>query len=128
MRGCVAILLLSTGVPSMIKIAVAPVSTIACDTLLTTLLNLLCDGALNGFCAVAAMADRGTDVMDVAKVPACRGRIAEVVLDVIIVTSSSSVSGRLVFNWVGIGEITNARFFLSATCISAPTCQKPVGI
>ena len=31
-RGCVAILLLSTGVPSMTKIAVAPVSTIACDT------------------------------------------------------------------------------------------------
>ena len=48
--GFVAILLLSTGVPSMIKIAVAPVSMIACDNFC----RLSCLGAPNSARAVAA--------------------------------------------------------------------------
>ena len=49
--GFVAIRLFSTGVPSMIKIAVAPVSMIACDNFS----RLECPGAPNSARAVAAI-------------------------------------------------------------------------
>ncbi len=49
--GFVAIRLFSTGVPSMIKIAVAPVSMMACDNFC----RLLCPGAPNRARAVAAI-------------------------------------------------------------------------
>ncbi len=50
MSGFVAIRLFSTGVPSMMKIAVAPVSMMACDNFC----RLLCQGAPKRARAVAA--------------------------------------------------------------------------
>ncbi len=52
--GFVAIHLFSTGVPSMMKIAVAPVSIMACDNFC----RLLCPGAPKRFRAVAAIVCR----------------------------------------------------------------------
>ena len=54
--GFVAIRLFSTGVPSMIKIAVAPVSMMACDNFC----RLLCPGAPKRARAVAAIEIRCT--------------------------------------------------------------------
>ncbi len=54
MSGFVAIRLFSTGAPSMMKIAVAPVSIMACDNFC----RLLCPGAPKRFRAVAAIVCR----------------------------------------------------------------------
>ena len=63
-NGFVAICLLSAGVPSMIKIAVTPVSTIACKISC----RRLCPGAPNRVRAVAANVCCWTGRMDVALV------------------------------------------------------------
>ena len=80
----VAIRLLSTGVPSMMKMAVAPVSTIAC----VISCRRLCPGAPNRVHAVAANVCRWTGQMDVALELCTCVQAALVVLDAIIVMSS----------------------------------------
>ena len=122
-RGLVAIRLFSTGVPSMIKMAVAPVSIIAWDNFC----RHSCPGAPKRARAVAAIVCRGTYWLGLTLLLLCRDLTAVVVLDVIMVTSSSSTSSCVLLIWVGVGESTNVRFILSATCNSAPTCQNPAG-
>ena len=109
--GFIATRLLSTGVPSMMNIAVAPVSAMACDggivrgrTVSGTTFN-----AVGGECSMITL-------------------LEDVTFDVTIVASSSSTTVATFISWVGIGETINARFILSAThIISAPTCQKAAG-
>ena len=117
--GFVAIRLLSTGVPSMMKMAITPVSTIAC------VINCrrLCPGAPNRARAVAAIVCRWTFWMGVVSVFLPQLQSVVVVLDVILVISLSSTSFCILLIWVGVREISNAQFILSATCISAPICQ-----
>ncbi len=108
----------------MIKIAVAPVSTIACGIVGALLVSRRCSGAPDM-------------VRPVAAIPVCVSVLAgtgyvrrdRVVLDITIVMSSSfSVPGRILRVLVGIGVITNAQFILSATCfISAPNRHNPAG-
>ena len=63
-NGFVAIRFLSTGVPSKMKMAVTPVSTIACEISC----RRLCPGAPNRVHAVAANVCRWTGWMDVVVV------------------------------------------------------------
>ena len=86
--GFVAIRFFSAGVPSMMKMAVAPVSIIAC----VIFCKHLCPGALKRARAVAAIVRRGTDWLGLPFLFLCRDLTAVVVLDVIMVTSSSSTS------------------------------------
>ena len=86
--GLVAICLFSTGVPSMMKMAVAPVSIIAC----VIFCKHLCQGAPKNTHAVAAIVRRGTDWLGLKLLLLCRDLTAVVVLDVIMVTSSLSTS------------------------------------
>ena len=103
--GFVATLLLSTGVPSMMNIAVAPVSAMACDDAIVR-------------CRIFS----GTMFSAAGDMFVC------VTFDVTIVTSSLLNTVTTFNSWVGIGETINARFILSAThIISAPTCQKAAG-
>ena len=103
--GLVATRLLSTGVPSMMNIAVAPVSAMACD-----------DGIVRGRILSGTIFSADGDMF------VC------VTFDVTIVTSSSAATVDTLSSRVGIGETINARFNLSAThIISAPTCQKVAG-
>ena len=84
--GLVATRLLSTGVPSMMKIAVSPVSMIAC----VIFCRLSCPGAPKRLRAVAAIVFRGTVW---ARLPLLLLRQllnAFVVFDALIVMSSSS--------------------------------------
>ena len=122
-RGFVATRLLSTGVPSIMKIAVAPVSMIACDIFC----RLSCPGAPKRARAVAAIVCRGTDWLGLTLLLLRRVLTALVVLDAMIVMLSSSTSVCVLFVRVGVGESTNAQFTLSATYNSAPTCQNPAG-
>ena len=86
--GFVAIRLFSTGVPSMIKMAVAPVSIIACDIFC----RHSCPGAPKRTRAMAAIVCRGTVWLGLALLLLRRYLTAVVVLDVMTVTSSSSTS------------------------------------
>jgi hypothetical protein len=109
--GFVATLLLSTGVPSMMNIAVAPVSAMACD-----------GGIVRG--RIISGTKFSADGDDCSMIVLFKG----VTFDVTIVVSSSSTTVATFISWVGIGETINARFRLSAThIISAPTCQKAAG-
>jgi hypothetical protein len=121
--GFVATRLFSTGVPSMMKIAVAPVSMIACDIFC----RLSCPGAPKRARAVAAIVCRGTVWMGLTLFLLRRVLTAFVVLDALIVMLSLSTSICVLFVWLGVGESTNAQFTLSATYNSAPTCQNPAG-
>ena len=119
--GVVEIRLLSTGVPSMMKMAVAPVSTIACKISF----GRLCPGAPKRVRAVAANVCCWTGWLDVAVVFFTRVQASSVVFDIIIVMALLSTSAGVLLIWAGVREITNAQFTLSATYISAPPCQNP---
>ena len=87
--GFVAIcLFFSTGMPSMMKMAVAPVSIIVC----VIFCKHSCPGAPKRARAVAAIVRRGTDWLGLTLLLLCQDLTAVVVLDVIMVTSSSSTS------------------------------------
>ena len=86
--GFVANRMFSTGVPSMMKIAVAPVSMIACDNFC----RLSCPGAPKRARAVAAIVCRGPGWLCSTFLLLRRDATAVVVLDVMIVMSSSSTS------------------------------------
>ena len=116
MSGFFATRLFSTGVPSMMKIAVAPVSMIACDIFC----RLSCPGAPKRVSAVAAIVCRGTAWLGLTLLRLRWVLTALVVFEAMIVLSSSSTSVCVLFVWVGVGENTNARFTLSATYVSAP--------
>jgi hypothetical protein len=90
--GFAATLLFSTGVPSIMKIAVAPVSMIAC----VNFCRLLCPGAPKRARAVAAIVSRCTGWWGMALVRLVRYLIALVVFDVMTVMSSSSTSGSII--------------------------------
>ena len=92
--------------------AVAPVSTIACDVAIVTLLRCLCVGAPNSVCAVAAIARCWTGWIDVAAVPFPWVRISIVVLDATIVMLSSTSVG-LSNIWVirGCHMVDNGAYF-----------------
>ena len=95
--GFVAIRLFSTGVPSMMKISVAPVSIIACDIFC----RQSCPGTPKRARAVAAIVCHGTDWLGLALVLLRRDLTAVVVLDAMIVRLSSSTSVFVLFIWVG---------------------------
>ena len=104
--GFVAIRLLLTGIPSIMKIAVAPVSRSIFDD----------------------SPDFLSRTLRVACATLCRLAVGDGDLfDIFIVASSSSADDlTTLINWVGIREHSDVRFKLSATCkFSAPTCQKP---
>ena len=82
--GFVATRLFSTGVPSMMKIAVSPVSMIACDIFC----RLSCPGALKIARAVAAIVCRGTVFLGLTLLLLRRVLLALVVFDAMIVISS----------------------------------------
>jgi len=106
--GFVAIRLLFTGIPSMMKMAVAPVS------------RIIFDDSSGGLSRTAC----------VAFATLCRVAVGDGDLfDVFIVASSSSADeSTTLMNCVGIRENSDARFTLSATFkFSAPTCQNPPG-
>ena len=86
MSGFVAIRLFSTGVPSMMKMAVAPVSIIACDIFC----RQSCPGAPKRAVEVAAIVCRGTDQMGLALVLLLWDVTAVVVLDAMTVILSLS--------------------------------------
>ena len=86
--GFVATRLFSTGLHSMRKIAVAPVSMIACDIFC----RLLCPGAPKRARAVAAIVCRGTVWLGLTLLRLRRVLTALVVFDAMIVMSSSSMS------------------------------------
>ena len=90
--GFVATRLFSTGVPSMMKIAVAPVSMMACDNFV----RLLCPGAPKRARAVAAIESCRTGGLGMAMVLFVRYFTALVVFDAITVMSSSSTSSCVV--------------------------------
>ena len=90
--GFVATCLFSTGVPSMMKIAVAPVSMMACDNFC----RLLCPGAPKRARAVAAIESCRTGGLGMAMVLFVRYFTALVVFDAITVMSSSSTSSCVV--------------------------------
>ena len=106
--GFVAIRLLLTGIPSMMNMAVAPVSRITF-------------GARSKF-------DGLSQLVRVAVAVVCHVAGVDMDLfDVTIVMSSSlaDVATSLI-NWVGIREHVHVQFNLSATCkFSAPTCLNP---
>ena len=81
--GFVATRLFLTGVPSMMKIAVAPVSMIACDIFC----RLLCPGAPKRARAVAAIVCCGPDWLGLALVFLLRDLTSVVILDVMTVIS-----------------------------------------
>ena len=93
MSGFVVIRLFSTGVPSMMKMAVTPVSIIACDTFC----RQLCLGAPKRARAVDAIVCRGTDRLGLALVFLFQDLTAVVVLDVMTVIPSSSTSVCIFF-------------------------------
>ena len=93
MSGFVATCLFSTGVPSMMKIAVAPVSMIACDIFC----RLLCPGAPKRARAVAAIVVCGTDWARLTLLLLRRVLTTLVVFDAMIVMSSSSTSICVLF-------------------------------
>ena len=107
--GFVAIHLLLKGIPSMMNVAVAPVSRITFDD------RSRCDGLSRIVCVAFATIGRveaggNVDLFDVT----------------IVASSSSADVSTTLINWVGIREHINVRFTLSATCkFSAPTCQNP---
>ena len=97
MSGSVAIRLLSTGVPSMMKIAVAHVSIIACDIFC----RLSCPGApkraravaANDCCFTARLGMISVFILrDLTDVVVLQDFTAAVVLDAMTVISSSSTS------------------------------------
>ena len=103
--GFVAIRLLLTGIPSMMKMAVAPVS------------RIIFDDSSEGL----------SRTVRVAFATLCRLALEDVDLfDAFTVASSSpSDDWTTLIKWVGIREHSDARFNLSATFkFSAPTCQK----
>ena len=85
-NGFVATRLLSTGIPSMMKIAVAPVS------------RMTIDSAVSSFCGVVPNSVRAAVARDCGRTGWC------VLFDVTIVTSSSSIVVTTLINLVGIGE------------------------
>ena len=93
MSGFVAIRLLSTEVPSMMKMAVAPVSIIACDIFC----RQSCPGVPKRARAMAAIVCHGMDRLGLALVFLLRDLTAVVVLDVMTVISSSSTSVCILF-------------------------------
>jgi hypothetical protein len=84
--GFFATRLFSTGVPSMMKIAVAPVSMMACDIFC----RLSCPGAPKRARAVAAIVCRGIGWLGLSLLRLRRVLTALVVFDAMIVMSSSS--------------------------------------
>ena len=88
MSSFVAIRLFLTGVPSMMKMAVASVSIIAC----VIFCRQSCPGAPKRSRAVAVIVFRGMDWLGLALVLLVRDVTAVVVLDVMTVMSSLSTS------------------------------------
>ena len=108
--GFVAILLLLTGIPSMMNIAVAPVSRINFE--LRSNFDALSRSERVAFAMGGSDVGETFDLFDMTTVTSSLSVVAEAALII----------------WVGIREHTNARFNLSATCnFSAPTCQNPPG-
>ena len=103
--GFVAIRLFSTGVPSMMKIAVAPVSMMVCDNFC----RLLCPGAPKRARAVAANERCWPASLGMAMLLFVRYFTALVVFDAITVVSSSSIVR------VGVRETFVVIFTLSTT-------------
>jgi hypothetical protein len=86
---------LSHGVPSMMKIDVAPVSAIACDAAMAIALRYCGFGAPNSSCAVAAIE------FLVVSFPFRSFGTFCVRFDVTIVLSSSSITAATFIIWVG---------------------------
>ena len=118
--GFVAILLLSTLTPSIIKIDVAPVSAIACDASIVIAFNTSCVGLPN-ICWAAAANELGCGKHTGGVAFAKRQ------LDVTTVRSSSSSDVILQhIIWVGYEEKSDAETkLLNLFALpSAPPCQK----
>ncbi len=83
------------GVPSMMKIEVAPVSAIACDAAMAIVLRYCGCGAPNNCCAVAAI------VVRLVTCPLSTFDKSCVRFEVTIVLSSSFISVVALIIWVG---------------------------